>query len=527
LTAPATPIFSPAAGTYASAQSVTLSDTTNGAAIYYCTSNGASCTPSASSTPFTGAIAVSASETVEAIAVAPGYNNSAVASATYTITLQTQLAVPVISPTSGAVPSGQAVTITAAGGASIYYTTNGTTPSASNGTLYGGALAVTSAETIEAVAVETGYVSSTVASASYTLQAQPALPPSRAGFVQTDDTPGGAAYDQLHQRVYVSNPVAGTVDVISSTTYQILSRIPVPSPQGIDISPNDSTVFIGSGNEEFLGAGPQVAYALDTTSMALTARYLGPPFDATEGAWYPESPLNPIATPDGNALIAINGSIVKWNPSTGQTTTVLSNSSINMSMSSPFSNTPYLIAAHSRDHAKVIVSNDDYPSTVSLYDTSQNAIVTTASFQGYAYSVAANPNGTQFAVAVSGYSASVYLLDVCLNTVATISGGGSLIYSLDGSKLYAVGVIGNVPAVSVLDPSSQQWVGTAPSFAEDIADQSPSTDYEQPMDVDETGRIFGSAVNGLAIDDTADLRNYTGNEGFPSLLFEAAPNDGP
>ena len=78
----ATPSFSPAAGTYTSAQTVTISDTTTGAAIYY-TTNGT--TPTTSSTQYTAPIAVSSTETLKAIAVATGYANSAVGSAKYTI----------------------------------------------------------------------------------------------------------------------------------------------------------------------------------------------------------------------------------------------------------------------------------------------------------------------------------------------------------------------------------------------------------------------------------------------------------
>ena len=77
-----TPTFSPVAGTYTSAQSVSISDATSGATIYY-TTNGT--TPTTSSTRYTGPITVSSTETLEAIAAATG-DPSAVASATYTIT---------------------------------------------------------------------------------------------------------------------------------------------------------------------------------------------------------------------------------------------------------------------------------------------------------------------------------------------------------------------------------------------------------------------------------------------------------
>ena len=66
----ATPTFSPAAGTYASSQTVTISDSTSGSTIYY-TTNGT--TPTTASSTYSSAITVSANETLEAIATASGY----------------------------------------------------------------------------------------------------------------------------------------------------------------------------------------------------------------------------------------------------------------------------------------------------------------------------------------------------------------------------------------------------------------------------------------------------------------------
>lgn len=76
-----TPYFTPGGGTYNTAQQVTIGCSTAGATIYY-TTNGA--TPSASSTRYSGAITISETTTLKAIAMKNG-DKSNVAIATYTI----------------------------------------------------------------------------------------------------------------------------------------------------------------------------------------------------------------------------------------------------------------------------------------------------------------------------------------------------------------------------------------------------------------------------------------------------------
>lgn len=80
------PVFAPSPGHYSSKQAVTITDNTSGAIIYY-TTNGT--IPTTSSTKYNGAITVSTTETIEAIAVASGYAKSAVGTAKYTITTPT------------------------------------------------------------------------------------------------------------------------------------------------------------------------------------------------------------------------------------------------------------------------------------------------------------------------------------------------------------------------------------------------------------------------------------------------------
>ncbi|MDY6302446.1 MAG: chitobiase/beta-hexosaminidase C-terminal domain-containing protein [Bacteroidales bacterium] len=78
----ATPTFNPGEGTYTEAQNVSISCATSGATIYY-TTDGT--TPTTSSAVYSSAITVNETTTIKAIAVASGYDNSAVAEATYTI----------------------------------------------------------------------------------------------------------------------------------------------------------------------------------------------------------------------------------------------------------------------------------------------------------------------------------------------------------------------------------------------------------------------------------------------------------
>jgi len=74
--------MSPAPGAFTTAQPVILSDSTPGAVIYY-TTNGS--TPTTSSAVYGGALQVSATTSISAIAVAPGYATSTLASGTYSI----------------------------------------------------------------------------------------------------------------------------------------------------------------------------------------------------------------------------------------------------------------------------------------------------------------------------------------------------------------------------------------------------------------------------------------------------------
>ena len=214
----AAPSFSPGAGTYTSAQTVTISSATPLSTIYY-TTNGT--TPTTSSAVYAGPITVSASETIEAIAVAGGFSNSGVATAVYTINLA-QAATPTFSPAAGTYTSTQTVTISSTTSSStIYYTTNGTTPTASSA-VYAGPITVSATETLSAIATASGYSNSAVATAAYTINnialptaATPTLSPGAGAYTSAQTvtissaTPGAKIY-------YTTN---GSIPTTSSAVY--------------------------------------------------------------------------------------------------------------------------------------------------------------------------------------------------------------------------------------------------------------------------------------------------------------------
>ncbi len=161
--AAATPVFMPGSGSYSTAQSVTITDTTPKSTIYYTTDGS---TPTTSSPVYAGPITVNPTTTVKAIAVADEYTTSAVAVATYTRPI---VATPVFSPVAGTYNSTQFVTITdATSGATIYYTTDGSTPT-TNSPVYSGPISVGQPTIIQAFAAESGYTNSSTAQATYTI----------------------------------------------------------------------------------------------------------------------------------------------------------------------------------------------------------------------------------------------------------------------------------------------------------------------------------------------------------------------
>ena len=131
-----TPAFDPVGGAYSGIQSVTITSA-DADAIYYTTDGSI---PTTSSTLYSGPVSVAVSETLKALAVRAGYQDSAIGTAAYTITVSS----PTFIASIEAINGGTNSTTGASGGNSSIDTTgatllaavvraNGTAPTISDG----------------------------------------------------------------------------------------------------------------------------------------------------------------------------------------------------------------------------------------------------------------------------------------------------------------------------------------------------------------------------------------------------------
>jgi hypothetical protein len=161
--------FSHTSGVYTATQIILLSTTTSGATIRY-TTDGVTVPTATTGTVYdSGGITLSTPDvttTIIAVAFKDGMTPSNPQSHWFKIT--GTVATPVISP--AAVNPSNAFTVsisTATSGAAIRYTTDGSTPTSTTGTVYGGSFAVSRTLTVRAIAYKSDWADSTLATQGY------------------------------------------------------------------------------------------------------------------------------------------------------------------------------------------------------------------------------------------------------------------------------------------------------------------------------------------------------------------------
>ena len=213
------PTMSPAGGSFANSLTVTLTTTSNGTSIYY-TTNGA--TPTTSSTLYTTPLVISSNITLKVIAAGGAWGASPMTTATFNVAPAVAITAPTFSPAGGSYTSAVTVSLsTLTTGATIRYTTDGSTPT-SNSSLYTTPFTVSTSSTVKAIAQRSGYNDSPVASASYAIT----LPTVSTPVI----SPNGGSYPDAAQ-VTVWSATSGTsiyytIDGTTPTTSSALYSAP-------------------------------------------------------------------------------------------------------------------------------------------------------------------------------------------------------------------------------------------------------------------------------------------------------------
>jgi hypothetical protein len=420
------PTFSVAAGTYTSAQTVTITDATSGATIYYTTDGS---TPTANSTAYTAPVVISTSGTLQAIAIISGSTPSAVTSAAYVIaTAATSAATPVFSVAAGTYSTAQTVSITdATSGATIYYTTNGSTPTTSS-TKYTGAITVSSTETLEAIATATNYTTSGVATATYTINTVAATPTlsvatgtytSAQTVTIADATSGATIY-------YTTN---GSTPTTSSTKYT--GAITVSSTETIEAiagGTNYTTSGVATATYTIntVAATPTFSVASGTYTSARTVSIA----DSTSGAtiYYTTNGTTPTTSSTkyaGAITVSSSETIKAIAAAANYTTSAVATAAY--TILTPAATPNFSVKSGKYTEAQTVNMTDATPSSTIYYTT--NGETPTTSSTKYAGSVKVSSSLTIKAVAVaaahslSSVAAASYTIAVTATPTFSLKAG--------------------------------------------------------------------------------------------------------
>ncbi|WP_263354035.1 chitobiase/beta-hexosaminidase C-terminal domain-containing protein [Acidicapsa acidisoli] len=253
-----TPVITQPSGTFSTVEGTGITDSNAAAQIYYTTDGSI---PTSTSTVYSGGILIDSSATLQAIALAPGYSQSQIASAVYTSTVPPN-ATPTFSPPGGTYASPQTVTICCADNrfTVLFYTIDGSPPSSSTTSArYDDAIIVGANETLSAQVGSANAPPSAVATASYIIT----TPASQLIYTVAGNRAEGYSGDG-------GNPLAATFNNPGSVALDGAGNLYVADSgnnviREISASTGLITTIAGSGHSGYTGdGGPAIDATLST-----------------------------------------------------------------------------------------------------------------------------------------------------------------------------------------------------------------------------------------------------------------------
>jgi IPT/TIG domain len=348
---------------------------------------------------------------------------------------------------------------------------------------------------------------------------------SRTAYARTDaiaaldDPPGEPrhrhiAYDAANKHVFVANRAMNRVEVFSTSDQTRVEQVVVPGAASADISADGATLWVGTTTEQTV--------AIDTATLKVKARYPIQPLSPIPGSVF-DRPEELLPMSSGKIMIRLGQSataqslLAIWDPAANTLTNL---TSIEPSL---FQN-GLGVMARTGDHTKIIVAASDASGELAVFDANGAAIAGPHGLgAGTIPLVAANPDGSRFAVALlSAGAAQIVLLDSALNQIASpvsFSAQG-LAFSRDGNFLYASESAAALPLITVFDGRTMQPIGQVP----DASIQGVHSEIEG---ADETQLLFAISNRGISFIDTAKPSALPLSLPSFALAPVAQPSQGP
>ncbi len=289
------------------------------------------------------------------------------------------------------------------------------------------------------------------------------------------------AFDPSHQQIFAALPKLDRIDVLSAADYHLIQSIPVLSPSSLDISPDGTTLAVGTFSAHIL--------FFDTST-----------FVKTNDVVFPNSALGISAfvyTANGNAIVRADEGL-----STGGGITAywdhVANTFINQSNAlgvvGPYqTNGPM---ARSGDYSRIMLGDASTGGVVQIIDGNTGLVVQKLSYFGtYVFGLAANNDASRYALCLEppAFAATLAILDSSFDVIYQDQGGCiGMTFSADGKTLYRDGSANGASGTQSINMTSFSIRNTTNNF------NNQSGYATQWQAADNTGMVYGMNPNTLS-----------------------------
>lgn len=327
-------------------------------------------------------------------------------------------------------------------------------------------------------------------------------------------------YDQVLKEVFYSNPNFNSVEVYSTVDGHKVGEVPIPSPAGLQFSPDFSRLYVGT-------VTPSV-YVVDPVALHVVEQIVVPLSSPIPPSFASEMPVMPYPMADGSVLLGMGVTslstnvldLVRYDP-VAHTFTLADPGPSNLGGNparSPDGNYLFVYGYASNGYGLELYSAATH-SYLPVFGQVQNEAVL----------LAANQNGSQYATVqelapygsgnaqINFWGANLQPQPQSYTVNAAVS---AAIYSRDGKYLYLPTDVGYIVVLDTQAGTPAGYLGL--SLAGQLYDSTL-------FDVDENYHLYGGATGGAYILNASQTAAAppTAVPDFPTSTSAANPNVGP